>query len=87
MTLHGSMLSYVANSHESAWDEYREVKDKALRLGLHATAAGRWNVRGNDLAAAPSLEGSGPGIQLLYVATFGEAPLDEVQWTNKNGER
>lgn len=43
--------------------------------------------RGIDNADAPSLEGSGRGIQLLYLATFGDAPLDEVQWTNKNGER
>lgn len=39
MTLHSSMLSYVANSHESAWDAYLEVKDRAMRLGLHETAA------------------------------------------------
>ena len=52
MTLHGSMLSYVANSHESAWDDYRDVKAKALHLGLHATAAGRWKGPGEPAFVA-----------------------------------
>jgi hypothetical protein len=52
MTLHGSMLSYVANSHESAWDDYRKVKDKAIRLGLHAAAAKRWKGPGEPAFVA-----------------------------------
>jgi len=52
MTLHGSMLSYIANSHESAWDDYREVKAKALRLGLHTGAAVRWKGPGEPAFVA-----------------------------------
>lgn len=52
MTLHGSMLSYVANSHEAAWEDYREVKDKALSLGLHAGAAARWKGPGEPAFVA-----------------------------------
>lgn len=52
MTLLDSMLSYVANSHKAAWDEYREVKDKALGLGLHAAAAERWKGPGEPAFVA-----------------------------------
>jgi hypothetical protein len=55
MTLHGSMLSYIANSHDLVWDDYREVKPRRCAL--------------------------------VYLATFSDASLDEVRWTNTNGER
>jgi hypothetical protein len=72
MTLHASMLSYVANSHESAWDDYREVKDKALRLGLHAAAAARWKGPGEPAFVAQLV--SDKALSELRNALVGHLP-------------
>lgn len=74
----------VAATVEEDWWHHRRQRYHSLARWIDRTFG---DARGDDNAHAPALEGSGGGIQLLYLATFGDAPLDEVQWANKNGER
>lgn len=74
----------VAATVEQGWWHPRRQRHYSLARWVDRTFG---DGRGSDNADAPSLEGSGGGIQLLYLATFGDAPLDEVQWAHKNGER
>jgi hypothetical protein len=58
MTLHGAILTYIANSHASAWRDFHAVKAKAISLGLRASAAGRWKSPGEPAFVAQLLSDS-----------------------------
>ena len=52
MTLQVALGSYVSNSHQRAWDEFRLVKVEAIKLGLAASSAGRWKGPGEPAFVA-----------------------------------
>jgi hypothetical protein len=74
----------VAATVEEGWWHPRRKRYHSLAHWVDRTFG---DGRGNDDAVVPSLDGSSGGIQLLYLATFGGASLDEMQWSNDNGER